>query len=64
MLLINSITRDAALFRLGFIPLPLTPTLVTLTFLRVSVRQGIFTAVRLLSVYFGLDSRQIFAVRD
>ena len=42
------------------LPLPF----VTLTVPRVVARHAVFTAVRLLSVYFGLASRPIFVVRD
>ena len=56
----NSDTRDAAFFRLGFTPSPSSRSLC-LDFQRVTL---FFTAVRLFSVYFGLASRPIFAVRD
>ena len=57
---INSVTRDGAFFRLGFTPTPSSRSLF-LEFRRVGLP---FTAVRLFSVYFGLASRPIFAVRD
>ena len=57
---ISSVTRDAAFFRLGFTPPPSSRSLF-LEFRRVTL---LFTAVRLLSVYFRLASRSIFSVRD
>ena len=58
--LINSITREAAFFRLGFTPTPSSRSL----FLESRRVTQFFIAVRLLSVYFGLAFRSIFAVRD
>ena len=43
---------------------PTPSPFVTLIFPRVSARHAVFTAVRLFSVYFGLASRSLFAVRD
>ena len=57
---INSVTRDAAFFDSDLPPPPSSRSLF-LEFRRVTL---VFTAVRLLSVYFGLASRSIFDVRD
>ena len=58
---INPVTRDAAFFDLVLPPPPPSSRSLFLEIRRVTL---FFTVVRLLSVYFGLASRAIFAVRD
>ena len=56
--------RDAPFVRLGFTPPPSLTTSSRSLFLEFRHVTLFFTAVRLLSVYFGLASRSMFAVRD
>ena len=56
---INSVTRDAAFFRLGFTPLPF----VTLTFSRISARHAVFYCCSLIFSVFWARVTLNFAVR-